>query len=64
MAIDRNFGAVEKVIRKVQNIYTVDQYILLMREARKRNSFGFTRMEEKFIDIKASKVELVWQKEK
>ncbi|CAG9773429.1 unnamed protein product [Ceutorhynchus assimilis] len=52
MDIDRDFGAVEKVIRKVQNIYTVDQYMTLMREARKRNPFVLTRMEDKFIDLK------------
>lgn len=52
MDIDRDFGAVEKVIRKAQNIYTVDQYMTLMREARKRNPFGLTRMEDKFIDLK------------
>lgn len=52
MDIDRDFGAVEKVIRKAQNVYTVDQYITLMGEARKRNSFIITRMEDKFVNLK------------
>lgn len=52
MDIDRDFGAVKKVIRKTQNIYTVDQYMTITREARKRNPFVITRMEDKFIDLK------------
>lgn len=49
---DRDFAAVEKTVRKVQNIYTVDQYMTLMRESRKKNPFVITRMEDKFVDVK------------
>lgn len=53
MDSDRDFAAVEKAIRKQQNIYTVDQYIMsIMTEARKKTPFNITRMADKFIDIK------------
>lgn len=53
MGIDRDFGAFKKVIRKIQNIYTIDQYIMaLIREDRKRNPFVINRIEDKFINLK------------
>lgn len=48
---DRDFAAVEKSIRKQQNIYTVDQYLAIMMEARKETPFHITRMAD-FVDVK------------
>lgn len=52
MDSDRDFATVEKAIRKHQNIYTVDQYLSIMTEARRTTPFNITRMADKFIDIK------------
>lgn len=52
MDSDRDFAAVEKCIRKQQNIYTVDQYLQIMTEARKKTPFNITRIADKFVDIK------------
>ncbi|KAF2891352.1 hypothetical protein ILUMI_14821 [Ignelater luminosus] len=52
MDIDRDFDAEKKVIRKAQNVYTVDQCITLMGEARKRNLYVIKRMEDKFVNLK------------
>lgn len=49
---DRDFAAVEKSIKKHQNIYTVDKYVSIMTEARRTTPFNITRMADKFIDIK------------
>lgn len=51
MDSDRDFASVEKAIRKHQNIYTVDQYLSIMTEARRTTPFNITRMADKFIDI-------------
>lgn len=52
MGIDRDFGAFKKVIRKIQNIYTIDHIMALIREDRKRNPFVINRIEDKFINLK------------
>ncbi|CAH1981457.1 unnamed protein product [Acanthoscelides obtectus] len=52
MNSDRDFAAVEKAIRKHRSIYTIDQYISIMAEARKKTPFNITRMADKFVDIK------------
>ncbi|CAH1984166.1 unnamed protein product [Acanthoscelides obtectus] len=52
MDSDRDFAAVEKSIRKHQSIYTIDQYIYIMPEARKETPFNITRTADKFVDTK------------
>lgn len=52
MDSDRDFGAIEKKLRKYQNIYSVDKYIEIMNSARRINPFKISRMADKFIEVK------------
>ena len=49
---DRDFAQVEKLVRKEENIYTVDKYANLMAESQKRNKPSVTYMTGKFVEIK------------
>jgi len=49
---DRDFAQIEKLVRKEQNIYTVDKYVNLFAQSQKRSKPSVTLMNGKFFSLK------------